>query len=311
MGKGEGMKTEMCVKLSLILIFTTALPAGIEGACMSGDMNGCYQLGRAYLDGSGGFARDAVTGKKYIELACDAGVQKACETLEALQGTPKQEPSYPERREEFTNDTGGESSVNVEGSESFNTYTIPVTRGGLTREMAVGDFWSGEYPRPVIYVEENGEHRRKIRGYTSLREPLQQKSCTIKTGIYHPWSKERTSVANFYTILPKVDYRVKRDTVLGEHRLHRGDLLENEIYLAEGSCLYRLNGKEQITEICVEEAMDDPTVFRKRVHPGHRKEQWLRLRCDEGYTVFVRDRELLRQHHVRRGKISGYGKVTR
>jgi hypothetical protein len=189
------------------------------------------------------------------------------------------------------------------------SYTVPITRNGVTYPMVAYNDWIGEYPKPVIDVKHNQNKWVKIKGYASLRKPLKRKVCSIKTGIYHPWSKDKISLINYYTIAPKVDYIARENIIFDNQHIQKGDMLENEIYIAEGSCSYLLNKKKRITAICIEEALEDSTVFKQVKHPAHPFEQWLYLRCHEGYRVFVQDIDLLRQPNIKKGKISGYGKV--
>jgi len=193
---------------------------------------------------------------------------------------------------------------------TVGSYTLPITRNGVSHSMVAYNYWSGEYPKPVIYVNNNQRKWVKIKGYASLRKPVKRKVCSIKTGIYHPWSKDRISLINYYSIIPKVDYIAKKNTVLDSREIKKGDKLENEVYIAEGSCSYLLNKKKQITTVCVEDGAEDSSAFKHIKHPAHPFEQWLYLNCREGYHVFVQDVNLLRQPNVREGMISGYREVT-
>jgi len=191
-----------------------------------------------------------------------------------------------------------------------DSYALPITRNGVTHLMVAYNFWSGEYPKPVIYVKHSQNNWTRIKGYTSLRTPNKKKVCSIKTGIYHPWSKDKISLINYYSIIPKVDYMAKKNTILDSQKIKKGDILENEVYIAEGSCSYLLNRKKKITTVCIENSAEIPTEFKRIKNPSYAPEQWLYLNCHEGYHIFVQDIDLLRQPNVRKGKISGYGRVT-
>lgn len=190
-------------------------------------------------------------------------------------------------------------------SADVNAYSAPITRGGTTYTMVIYDFWSGEYPKPVIDIRPAHSGWTTIRGYASLRNPGKEEMCTVRAGVYHPWSKDHVSLIDFYTIIPKVTYVARRDTTVGERRIARGDVLEDEVYLAEGDCSYVLNKRKKITAFC----LDNPGDFRRMTRKAHPSEQWLYLNCQEGYNVFVQDRDLVRQPHVRKGKIVTYGEV--
>ncbi len=190
-----------------------------------------------------------------------------------------------------------------------NPYPLPITRHGVTHTMVAYNFWSGEYPQPVINVESGRQGNwTKIMGYTSLRRTVKRKKCTVRSGIYHPWSKERISLINYYSIVPRVSYLVQNATTINGQRFKKGDRLENEVYLSEGFCSYTIHGrKERFETYCI----DEDTHFKKIQYPAHASEQWLYLKCKEGYNVFVQDSDLLTQPNVNKGQISKYGKVRR
>lgn len=187
-------------------------------------------------------------------------------------------------------------------------YTLPITRDGVTHTMLAYNFWSGEYPSPVIDVQADLNKTRKIMGYPTLRKPNKKKSCTIKAGIYHPWSQDKTSLINYYTIVPNVRYLVERSTMLDNIRLKKGDELNEEIYLSEGFCSYLLNGESAVETMCL--GAEDKR-FKRIESPSHPAEQWLYLRCMEGDKLFVQDSDLLTQTGVVEGQIIGYGEVAK
>ena len=186
------------------------------------------------------------------------------------------------------------------------SYTIPITRNGVTQTMIAYNFWRGEYPTPVIDVKASKKRWNKIFGYSSLRKVDKKRACTIRSGLYHPWSKDITSIINFYSVIPKIDYIVKKDTKLEDEILKKGDKLENEVYLSEGYCKYTLNSKRSFESFCIS---DDNREFKLIKHPTHNKEQWLYLECKEGYNIFIKDEDLLTQKNVSKGAIKGYGEV--
>lgn len=187
-----------------------------------------------------------------------------------------------------------------------DSYLLPITRDGTTHTMLAYNFWSGEYPSPVIDVQADRNKTRKIMGYTTLRNPDKKKACTIKSGIYHPWSQDKTSLINYYTIVPNVSYLAHGDNVLENLKLKKGDQLKEEIYLAEGYCSYLLNGKIALETMCIGE---ENSHFKRVEVRSHATEQWLYLTCQEGYKLFVEDKGLLTQKGVIEGKIIGYGEV--
>lgn len=190
----------------------------------------------------------------------------------------------------------------VQASEE--PYLIPIER---KYTMLTYNFWSGEYPHPVISVGDKKKQWQKIMGYPSLRDFGSQKSCTVKTGIYHPWSKDKTSLINFYSLIPPVSYVVQKETSIDGVKLSKGDKLETEIYLAEGFCYYRLSNGKEFQINCLNE--NDPR-FKRIASASYPSEQWLHVKCKENYNVFVKDSDLLAQPSVKKGVIAGYGEVA-
>lgn len=187
-------------------------------------------------------------------------------------------------------------------------YLLPITRNGVTHTMIAYNFWSGEYPEPVIYVQPSQGRWGKVMGYSSLRNIVKRKQCTVKSGIYHPWSNDKISLINYYSIVPRKSYLVQRDTAFEGQKFKKGDKLVNEVYLSEGFCSYILNDqKERLVTHCIGEV----TQFKSTKYPSHPSEQWLYLSCKEGYKVFVQDSDLLTQPDINKGQISGYGEVTK
>jgi len=191
-------------------------------------------------------------------------------------------------------------------ANNIKPYTIPITRNGVTHTMIAYNFWSGEYPLPVINVKPTKKKWTKIFGYSSLQKVDKKIACTIKSGLYHPWSKDTSSIINFYSIVPKIDYIVKKDTQLEDEMLNKGDKLENEVYLSEGYCKYTLNSKKSFESFCIN---NENREFKLIKHPTHNKEQWLYLECKEGYNIFIKDKDLLTEQNVSKGTIKGYGEV--
>ncbi|WP_069470788.1 hypothetical protein [Candidatus Marithrix sp. Canyon 246] len=190
---------------------------------------------------------------------------------------------------------------------SEDSYLLPITRDGVTHTMITYNFWSGEYPNPVIHVQPSKNNWSTVIGYSSLRNLGKKKVCSIKTGIYHPWTKDKISLINYYSITPKINYLVQQDTILEDQKVKKGDTIKNEFYLSEGFCSYLLSDKTDIEAKCI----DNSTQFKRIKFPAHPAEQWLYLSCKEGYKIFVQDTDLLSQANVNEGGISGYGEVAK
>lgn len=219
-------------------------------------------------------------------------------------------------------------------STSFaqSSYKLEVIRDGKTQQKMTFNSWSGEYPQPVIDVNSKEQGTTLIKALKSLRNPSESLSCTIKNGIYHPWSlANQKNGTIYYSIKAHEDYQVRKQTSLdtfvfdaqnpyGRNETYNfvpGNLLENIYYASEGTCIgtqVQIIKKQRITsEISFScEALDNKSVF-KRLTPQSVKddtqEQWLYVSCAEGYKAFIRDTDLLNTQGVKEGTIVEYGTV--
>jgi len=195
---------------------------------------------------------------------------------------------------------------------SDEPYLISIERNGSKYTMLTYNFWSGEYPSPVISVKSKKKRWIKVMGYSSLRSLSKKKSCTIKTGIYHPWSKDKTSLINYYSIISQVSYLIQNNTTIEDInnkdiKFKKGDKLKNEVYLDEGFCSYGLEDGTRFEAFCIDKKDKN---FKRIDLPSHPLEQWLYLACKEKYNIFVQDKDLLSQPYVKEGRISHYGAVV-
>ena len=199
-------------------------------------------------------------------------------------------------------------------------YQLPITRNGQTKTMLAYNNWSGEYPNPVIDVPNN----LTVTGYKSLRTMKETQDCNIKKGLYHPWG-DSPSALNLYTITDVLKYTATESVPVEEMynydkdgnsieitQINKGEVLTNVIYLSEGWCSADLiSQKEKINvEFFCDSTLDkkglknnDPTASLQN------SEQWVHLKCLNGGSVFVMDKDFLSQPGVQQGQISGYGEV--
>ena len=193
-------------------------------------------------------------------------------------------------------------------SDDNSPYTLPIERNKVTHTMVAASWWSGEYPSPVIDVRSEKGKTVTIQAHASLRALTKpRKSCTIESGVYHPWSKGH-STETFYSIGQWVYYDVLAD--VSDEGLKKGDRLNYETYAAEGYCNYVLvsgKSKKNVQIFCDRLLTKE---FKKVETPAHPEEQWLFLRCKEGYKAFIQDRDLSAQTGNVEGNMCGYGVVT-
>jgi hypothetical protein len=200
-------------------------------------------------------------------------------------------------------------------------YKLDITRDGKVSTQVAYNFWSGEYPSPVINVHAGTDGKTTIEGYVSLRDKKERKVCTVKNGLYHPWAKGEDSLINFYTLIPVEDYEVvvapapEGGEGLGEESLKVGDKILNVVYLSEGisqGTLHTPNKPDTLMDFYSDIFENNPKIFQRieNISTLEKNEQWLYLKCDEGYNVFVEDVDLLEQEGIKKGQIKGYGSVS-
>ena len=204
-------------------------------------------------------------------------------------------------------------------------YKIDVIRNGKVHHQVAYNFWSGEYPSPVINVHAGTDGKTTIEGYVSLRDKKERKVCTIKNGLYHPWAKGEDSLINFYTITAVESYEIiatpsselQQELSMADPKefLQVGDKILNVVYNAEGISQGTIHGDKRADEIVyfqVNIFENNPKIFQRieNISTLEKNEQWLYLKCDEGYNIFVEDVDLLEQEGIKKGHITGYGSVS-
>lgn len=203
-------------------------------------------------------------------------------------------------------------------AEELFSYKLTVVRDGKKQERVAYPAWSGEYPSPVIDVQSNKPGKTTtVKGYASLREPKNKKSCTIKNGLYHPWSTTESSAINLYSIIGVNDVQALHDIDVkgeadGTDFIKKGDQILNVYYMAENYCGGTLKAGKKLTEIgfSCDLIGEEEGSFKQVKKTEAPTEQWIYLQCAEGYNVFVQDGKLLNQPKVKQGNITGYGEIT-
>lgn len=196
-------------------------------------------------------------------------------------------------------------------AEAPVSYLLPIVRNGKTTVRVARNFWSGEYPTPIIDVMSKTKGTTKIQAYKSLRDISKSENCTILNGIYHPWSKSKGSVLEYYQIVSKVEYTAEKNVKIENTELKKGDKISREIYLSEGNCegvLISKKKKETRLEYSCDSAKGAGLVQTSGKEDKF-EEQWIQVSCTEGFKAFVRDEALLKIPGVTTGKLIEYGKV--
>jgi hypothetical protein len=201
------------------------------------------------------------------------------------------------------------------------SYRLDMTRDGVVHEMVVYDFWSGEYPGPVVAIGKSDNGTTKITGSTSLRNPSKDVSCTVNNGLYHPWAEKTKTPYEIYSVVGNTEYTAKKDIEVLHYsqdqseenpklKVAAGQKLTRSVYLGEGFCQYVVGNTEiEIQTDCAQ--VGDNADFAKTDLPSHSSEQWIKFDCLKGSSVYVNVDDLLKQKGVTEGQIESYGSVTR
>jgi len=199
--------------------------------------------------------------------------------------------------------------ANEEDVSKTLSYKLPVTRNGVIVTKVATPFWQSEYPGPVIDVRSKKSGTMTVQAYQSLRKLDSPVACTIKNGIYHPWSKTKNSVIHYYTITPVEDYKARKTAKLEEYTIHKGDIITNVVYFSEGFCKGNLKNRQ--IEFTCSALQENPQDFQRlgKAENGSRPEQWLHVKCEEGHKAFIQDTALLNTNGVKKGVIIKYGEV--
>ena len=175
------------------------------------------------------------------------------------------------------------------------------------------NFWSGEYPSPVVNVLAD----TKIDGVINYRKKTKSniKACTLPRGQYHPWSMENKD--RYVSGQPILHYKARSRTMLhgvikGQKRGSRFPLRKNSLisvfsYLSEGQCLLSV-GKKAI-ELVAE--CPDPKKFEplNKVNMG-RERQLFKADCKEGFIAWIEvNKALFKNKSIEQGSHMGWGKL--
>ena len=201
------------------------------------------------------------------------------------------------------------------------SYTLDMTRNNVTHTMVIYDFWSTEYPGPVIAIGKSDSGTTEILGSASMRNPKNDVACKVSNGLYHPWAEKTETPYEIYTVTGITDYSATKDTEityitetdLGQDNklsLAAGDKLTRAVYLSEGYCQYVIGDtQKEIQTDCGQ--VDNNPNFAKTELPSHGTEQWIKFSCKQGTSVYVNVDDLLKQKGVSQGQIESYGSVAR
>lgn len=212
----------------------------------------------------------------------------------------------------------GDVGSSTDGSESFvGRYKLPMVRNGEKKIRLAYNYWSGEWPRPVIDVNSKVKGKTTIQGYVSPRELTERKSCTIKNALYHPWAYDaaNSSILEFYSFVSTTDLVALKDLKSEKVKIPKGAHVVDVVYLSEGYASATLMlGKQAIHFDTTVGFLYSTSNFKQLNSADDFNEQWIYLQCAEDDAgkprkIFVRDSDLLSQPGVTEGTFAEYGKV--
>lgn len=208
----------------------------------------------------------------------------------------------------------GQSSL----ASDYSSYRLPITRNGVTENMLAYNFWSGEYPTPVVHVRKD----MTVDAYASLRQLTKKVKCDIKKGLYNPWSSTKNSADTYYSIVPVHTYVAQKDVEIEEmiipnsdgtwktiSKLKKGDTVTNVIYGGENWCSGEMiavgTSKKQYVEFWCP-SIEENSGLKEVNKPKHKEvyEQWVYLACENGEKAFIKDETLLSLPNVEEGSIA-------
>ena len=179
--------------------------------------------------------------------------------------------------------------------------------------IEISSGWSGEYPGEVVHVQEKTTLNART-GPCSFGTM----ACTIKPGLYHPWTQDYISKTAYISVSSKKSYIAKRDIKLygarGWITYPKGTSLAYLRYGSEGNCLYRIHGL-RVAAGCPDKMEQEGTLelVSSKKNPILGNDVWkqLALQCEEGHLGWLRvDDTLFQQYpNVLKGSIIGYGKI--
>lgn len=213
---------------------------------------------------------------------------------------------------------------------SFESYKLPITRDGKKVTRVAANFWGGEWPSPVINVGAGRSGTTTITGYNNLRNPQEfdKMKCTIKNGLYHPWSKNDDSAVTYYTLQGTADFAVIKDTSyelynsktkkVENKKVPAGATFKNVVGYGENYCgaIYEFNKTKRPFQASCDFFYDNKSL-KQTTTDSDFSEQWIYLTCEEksdegekrNIKVFIQDKDLLSQPGVTQGCPGKYGTV--
>lgn len=182
----------------------------------------------------------------------------------------------------------------------------------VSSRYSLNEFWSGEYPSPVVKVKTDTKLKAtKTIPFGSRPRAARPVACTIQPGVYHPWATKTR--ATYHSVSGVSVYKAKIDTTVevdadgtGPQNIavKKGEKVRQLAYYGEGYCLVEANGVKG-GAFCVSEDENYETVVNNSYY-----QQYLRVTCKEGHQAYISVNDhLFLTKGIEQGKIIDYGSV--
>lgn len=197
-----------------------------------------------------------------------------------------------------------------------------VTRNGESQTRVIYKFWSTEYPSPVIDLNSKDKKgTTTVVAHKFVQDLSNPMNCTIKNGLYHPWSLSARSAKGYVTVTGHDLYRVNKanSTLNSELSVPEGAVIAEVIYLSEGFCsgvMFNNEEGQSTTTVRHLEDFDCAAILDQenftQINDKEKTagaEQYIQVKCADGQMAYVRDQDMLKAPGAKEGEITGYGSV--
>ncbi len=207
-----------------------------------------------------------------------------------------------------------DSTANAAETNTFEQLRLKMEAESCGDKIEVAPGWGGEYPGRVVDVKQTTT-LEALTGPCSFGT----KSCTIKPGLYHPWTQDHVSRTAYISVASKTSYIATQDILhyqyVGNRELKdvtypKGTRFDYVRYSGEGNCLYKVKGQNIVMDC---QDRKDLKLVSKETNRVLGNETWelLSVQCEEGHLGWLRVDDALfqKKETVLEGAITGYGTI--
>lgn len=195
---------------------------------------------------------------------------------------------------------------------SFLPVILAVVTGNAhpSNKYYLGEFWSGEYPSPVIKVTADTKMKALKEIPFGSRPYIEPVSCTMNKGVYHPWAKKTRATYHSVTGITVHEAKVATTIELEQGgivpvkiSLKPGELVRQLAYYSENYCLIEIKGLKGAA-VCLDEDEFKTVISNNYYH------QYVKTSCQEGYQAYISvTDDIFKIKGIERGSIVEYGHV--